>query len=79
MSPCTLHRWSKSWCSSFAPVHPRNAGMAPFGAVIASCALLCGAALPEQTKRGAMLPVVLFHQMDQKCSYSTAISVKGVV
>lgn len=50
MSPCTPHRWSKSWCSSFAPVHPINAGLGPFGEVNTQ---LCGAALCEQTEHGA--------------------------
>lgn len=80
MSPCTLHRWSQSWCSSFAPVHPINAGMGPFGVVNARCAQLCGAALQEQAERGANAAcVMLLHWMDQECFYSTAISVKGVV
>lgn len=60
MSPCTLHRWSESWSSSFAPVHFINAGMDPFGAAGPTCAQLCGTALPEQTEHGAMLPVLCY-------------------
>lgn len=61
-------------------MHPINAGMGPFGVVNASCVQLCGDALCEQTEHGANAACVMLpHQMDKKCSYSTATSIKGVV
>lgn len=77
MSPCTPHRWSKVF--SFAPVHPINAGMGPFGEVNASCAQLCGAALHEQTEHGTNAASATSLNGSKMFLYSTVISIKGVV